>query len=225
MPFDNEARAAKRLRKLKIGIVGFGNFGQFLAKRFIDNDHAVIATSRGDYSDAAKKMGARYFPDPDDFCEQHPDVVIFATSILSTEATINSFPVQRLRRNTLVADVLSVKQFPKQLFLQRLPDDFDIVCLHPMFGPDSGKGTWKNLPLVYDKVRIGEEQPRRERVDNLLVFSRMKGAAWWRCRARSTTGRRRARSSSHTPWGGCSAAWSWRIPPSTPRGTSRCSTW
>jgi arogenate dehydrogenase (NADP+) len=37
-----------------------------------------------------------------------------------------------------------------------------------MFGPDSGKGTWKNLPLVYDKVRIGEEQPRRERVDNLL---------------------------------------------------------
>ena len=96
MPFDNEARAAKRLRKLKIGIVGFGNFGQFLAKRFIDNDHAVIATSRGDYSDAAKKMGARYFPDPDDFCEQHPDVVIFATSILSTEATINSFPVQRL---------------------------------------------------------------------------------------------------------------------------------
>jgi arogenate dehydrogenase (NADP+) len=168
MPFDNEARAAKRLRKLKIGIVGFGNFGQFLAKRFIDNDHAVIATSRGDYSDAAKKMGAHYFPDPDDFCEQHPDVVIFATSILSTEATINSFPVQRLRRNTLVADVLSVKQFPKQLFLQRLPDDFDIVCLHPMFGPDSGKGTWKNLPLVYDKVRIGEEQPRRERVDNLL---------------------------------------------------------
>ena len=49
MPFDNEARAAKRLRKLKIWIVGFGNFGQFLAKRFIDNDHAVIATSRGDY--------------------------------------------------------------------------------------------------------------------------------------------------------------------------------
>ena len=168
MPFDNEARAAKRLRKLKIGIVGFGNFGQFLARRFIQNEHTVIATSRGDYEDAAKKMGARYYRDPDDFCEQHPDVVIFATSILSTEATINSFPVQRLRRNTLVADVLSVKQFPKQLFLQRLPDDFDILCLHPMFGPDSGKGTWKALPLVYDKVRVGDEQSRRDRVDNLL---------------------------------------------------------
>ena len=76
--------------------------------------------------------------------------------------------MQRLRRNTLVADVLSVKQFPKQLFLQRLPDDFDILCLHPMFGPDSGKGTWKALPLVYDKVRVGDEQSRRDRVDNLL---------------------------------------------------------
>ena len=145
----------RRLRKLKIGIVGFGNPGQFLARRFIQNEHTVIATSRGDYDAAAKKMGARYYRDPDDFCEQHPGVVIFATSILSTEATINSFPVQRLRRNTLVADVLSVKQFPKQLFLQRLPDDFDILCLHPMFGPDSGKGTWKALPLVYDKVPSG----------------------------------------------------------------------
>lgn len=90
------------------------------------------------------------------------------TSILSTEATINKFPVQRLRRNTLVADVLSVKQFPKQLFLQKLPANFDILCLHPMFGPDSGKGSWKDLPLVYDKVRIGEEKSRRERVNRLL---------------------------------------------------------
>ena len=64
--------------------------------------------------------------------------------------------------------MLSVKQFPKQLFLQKLPDNFDILCLHPMFGPDSGKGSWKDLPLVYDKVRIGEEKSRRERVSRLL---------------------------------------------------------
>ena len=77
------------------------------------------------------------------------------TSILSTESTINKFPVQRLRRNTLCADVLSVKQFPKQLFLQKLPDNFDILCLHPMFGPDSGKGSWKDLPLVRGWAEAG----------------------------------------------------------------------
>jgi len=170
-PFDFEAkqrRSVEKKRALKIGIVGFGNFGQFLAKRFLVNGHTVIATSRSDYGDVASKLGVGYFRDPDDFCETHPDVVIFCTSILSTEATINAFPIQRLRRNTLVADVLSVKQFPKQLFLQRMPDNFDILCLHPMFGPDSGKGSWKDLPLVYDKVRVGEEKSRRERVERLL---------------------------------------------------------
>ncbi|XLU78996.1 hypothetical protein S245_002417 [Arachis hypogaea] len=29
-----------------------------------------------------------------------------------------------------------------------------------MFGPESGKNGWKNLPLVYDKVRIGNEKSR-----------------------------------------------------------------
>lgn len=87
-------------------------------------------------------------------CAQQPDVVILCTSILSLEGVLRSFPVQRLRRSTLVADVLSVKVFPKNLFLATLPPSLDIVCLHPMFGPESGKGSWNNLPLVFDRVRV-----------------------------------------------------------------------
>ena len=85
---------------------------------------------------------------------QQPDVVILCTSILSLEAVLRSFPVERLRRSTLVADVLSVKVFPKNLFLATLPPSLDIVCLHPMFGPESGKGSWNSLPLVFDRVRV-----------------------------------------------------------------------
>ena len=44
--------------------------------------------------------------------------------------------------------------FPKNLFLAKLPQTCDILCLHPMFGPDSGKGAWTGLPLVYDRVRV-----------------------------------------------------------------------
>lgn len=60
-------------------------------------------------------LGSR---DADDFCEEHPEVVLLCTSILSTEAVLRSLPVQRLKRNTLFVDVLSVKEFPKNLFLQ-----------------------------------------------------------------------------------------------------------
>ena len=76
MPFDSETRARKTLaaqNALTIGIVGFGNFGQFLAERFVGAGHRVICTSRGDYTEKAAGMGARYYASVDDFCEAHPD--------------------------------------------------------------------------------------------------------------------------------------------------------
>lgn len=93
---------------------------------------------------------------------QQPDIVVICTSILSMEKVLDTFPVHRLRRSTLLVDVLSVKVFPKVLMLNRLPPTVDILCLHPMFGPESGKGSWSGLPLVYDKVRVGTD-PNRER--------------------------------------------------------------
>ena len=45
----------------------------------------MIATSRSLHHAAAAALGVGYFTDPNDFCEEHPDVVILATSILSLE--------------------------------------------------------------------------------------------------------------------------------------------
>lgn len=44
------------MKKLKIGIIGFGNFGQFLAERFRKQGHRVVAFSRSDYKDVACRM-------------------------------------------------------------------------------------------------------------------------------------------------------------------------
>ncbi|KAG2447681.1 hypothetical protein HYH02_007141 [Chlamydomonas schloesseri] len=161
--------------KLKIGIVGFGTFGQFLAKRLVARGHQVIATSRSPYEDIARKIGVDYFQDLDDFCEEHPEVVLLASSILSTEKVLRSLPVQRLKRNTLFVDVLSVKVFPKQLLLRELPPEVDILCSHPMFGPDSGKGSWAGLNFMYEKVRIGADPKRERRVETFLKFFRDEG--------------------------------------------------
>lgn len=83
-PFDFEHRAKVKLadeKKLKIGIVGFGTFGQFLAQRFVARGHKVLATSRSPYDEIARKMGVDYFQDADDFCEEHPDVRAWAGSL------------------------------------------------------------------------------------------------------------------------------------------------
>ena len=110
--------------------------------------------------------------DADDFCEEHPDVVVLAPSILSTAAVLRALPVQRLKRNTLFVDVLSVKAFPKQLLLRELPPEMDILCTHPMFGPDSGKGSWQGLNFMYEVVRVGHDAQRAQRVENFLKVRR-----------------------------------------------------
>ncbi|XP_062007710.1 arogenate dehydrogenase 1, chloroplastic-like [Rosa rugosa] len=166
--FDDNSR-------LKIAIVGFGNFGQFLAKTIIRQGHIVLAYSRSDYYDVAQKLGVIYFSDVEELCKEHPEVILFCTSILSTEKVVRSFPVQRLMRNTLFVDVLSVKEFPKNLFLQKLPLNFDILCTHPMFGPESGKNGWEALPFVYDKVRVGSDESRVSLCDRFLDIFALEG--------------------------------------------------
>lgn len=63
-PFDYESKRIlemEKKNKLKVGIVGFGNFGQFLATTIIKQGHKVLAYSRTDYSDKARKLGASFF--------------------------------------------------------------------------------------------------------------------------------------------------------------------
>jgi arogenate dehydrogenase (NADP+) len=181
-PFDMEAiqrtrmeKEKKKEKQLSIGIVGFGSFGQFLAQRMVKAGHRVLATSRSPYDDVAKRIGAEYYRSVDDFCEEHPEVVILCTSILSTESVVSSLPLLRLKRNTLFVDVLSVKVFPKQLLLEKLPPEVDILCTHPMFGPTSGAGSWSGLNFMYEKVRIRDEPGRQQRVDKFLDFFSSEG--------------------------------------------------
>ncbi|KAJ0799969.1 putative arogenate dehydrogenase (NADP(+)) [Helianthus annuus] len=175
-PFDYESKLSKQISKsktLKIAIVGFGNFGQFLAKTLVRQGHTVLAHSRSDYSAAAADLGVAWYSNADDLCEEHPEVILLCTSILSTDKVLRSLPLQRLKRSTLFVDVLSVKEFAKDLFIQILPLEFDILCTHPMFGPESGKNSWKDLPFVYDKVRIGNDESRVARCEKFLdAFAR-----------------------------------------------------
>ncbi|CAL1400112.1 unnamed protein product [Linum trigynum] len=175
-PFDYESQLRSehlKSQSLKVAILGFGNYGQFLAKTLTRQGHTVIAHSRTDYSDAAASLGVQFYSNPHDLCESHPEVVLLCTSILSSEKVLQSFPFQRLKRNTLFVDVLSVKEFAKTIMLKYLPVEFDVLCTHPMFGPESGKHSWAGLPFVYDKVRIGNNEDRISRCDKFLdIFSR-----------------------------------------------------
>lgn len=144
---------APRASRLRVAIVGFGTFGQFLARRWVQRGHEVYAHSRTDYSVSAAAMGVTWLPEVDGIAQAHPDVIVVSTSILSFESVLRSLP-PTVVAGALVVDVLSVKAHAKQTMLAALPPTADILCTHPMFGPDSGKHGWHQLPCVYDQVRI-----------------------------------------------------------------------
>ncbi|KAK4530966.1 hypothetical protein CCYA_CCYA06G1823 [Cyanidiococcus yangmingshanensis] len=156
---------------LTIAIVGFGNFGQFLAKAFIEAGHRVVGFSRSDYHAVASQLGCVFESNADELLERHhPSVLVLATSILSTEQVLRQFPTEKLE-NCLVVDVLSVKVYARELMLRYLPVSSDILATHPMFGPESGRDSWRGLPFVFERVRIR----RYERCEAFLDIFRSRG--------------------------------------------------
>ena len=142
---------------LKIGIIGFGKFGQFLAKTFVKNND-VYGVGRSDMSAVAKELGCEFFPlfDMASFSKVDCDVILISCSIISFEEVLKNMP-KDVFKGKLVVDVLSVKVHARNAMLQNLPEDADILCTHPMFGPESGKYGWTGLPFLFDRVRIAND--------------------------------------------------------------------
>lgn len=129
-------------RPLKIGIIGFGNFGQFLSKTMIKQGHSLRATSRSDHSEVCKELGIPFYRylhsknrksifklnvmtnsvfshrDMGAFLESDNEVVLICTSILSLSEVVKPMPFDSVKRPTLFVDVLSVKEYPRDLLLQ-----------------------------------------------------------------------------------------------------------
>lgn len=143
------------LKQLNVLLIGFGNFGQFIAKHLSIYMSKMCVSNLTDCSAEAHEINCNYFPlealyEADQFdC----DVIIFAVSIISFREVLRKVKPSVLK-GKLIVDVLSVKLHARDTMLSVLPPESDILCTHPMFGPQSGKFGWKELPFMFDKVRI-----------------------------------------------------------------------
>mmetsp|Transcript_18971 Transcript_18971/g.29270 ORF Transcript_18971/g.29270 Transcript_18971/m.29270 type:complete len:402 (+) Transcript_18971:141-1346(+) len=156
--------AVLRSRPLSIGIVGFGRFGQFIAQSFTKYGN-VVGTSRTNYTDVASEMGVKYSLTLESFVlDEDLDVIVLATSIVSFKDTVleivplleKKMQLKGAGSYPLIVDVASVKEHPRNILLDLLPEECDILCTHPMFGPDSAKNGWRGQTFVYEKTRINK---------------------------------------------------------------------
>jgi len=147
-------------KSLQIGIIGFGTFGQYLARRF-SKQHKVRCTDQLDKSTDARKIGVDYFANYDmaRFLKDI-DVLVIAVPMVEFENVVLSLPGESLR-GKLVVEVCPLSSYPKSILLRHLDQDVDIISSHPMFGPGVhddpySTATWDGRPFVYEKVRVAD---------------------------------------------------------------------
>lgn len=152
LPSDDEEG-----RKLKIGFVGYGAFGQCLSKK-MTSKHEVRCVDTLDKAKEAAENNVEFYPtlEMSSFLKDL-DVVIISVPILELEETMESLPVEKLK-GKLVVEVCPLNVHPRNVLTTTLGDDVDILCTNPMFAESvsSGSPSWEGLPVVYERVRIAD---------------------------------------------------------------------
>lgn len=133
---------------LSVSIIGFGRFGKVLHK-LLKDDFVVTLFQRHSIDTSSLPKNTKIANSIKEALKS--DVIFFATPIESFEQLIHDNK-QFFRPNQLLIDVLSVKTLPAKVFAKELSGTNTRAMLtHPMFGPDSSKEGFSNLPIVMDQ--------------------------------------------------------------------------
>lgn len=130
-----------------LGIIGFGQFGQFMEQHLRAHFNVCV------YDPKYSKDDASCWESLENMCDS--DIVVFAVPFASLEeACTQAKP--HIKKETLLADVTSVKVKPLELLQEHFPEN-QILGTHPIFGPRSGEGGIEGLPLAITNISWDEE--------------------------------------------------------------------
>lgn len=141
-------------QKKSLGIVGLGAFGRFMAKHLSPWFEVRGYDRRADHPDGAARGEAGYRTVS--LAEAaSSDIVVFAVPLDAlADALADAAPY--IRPGALVMDVTSVKVRPAALLPRLLPEYVDILCTHPLFGPQSGRNGIAGLRMALCPIRISD---------------------------------------------------------------------
>ena len=134
-----------------IGIIGFGSFGQFMVshlKPFFD----VFVTDEVNLQKDAEQLGVVW-----DSIENivTKDIVVFCVPVQYLESILIKYG-HNISPSALVTDVSSVKVKPIELMKKYVPESTEIIGIHPLFGPQSGKNGIEGLNIVVCPARTNK---------------------------------------------------------------------
>jgi prephenate dehydrogenase len=126
------------MKKIQVAIVGYGQFGRFMAKHL--RPHCTIVP-----------IQRKTKPEKVRNC----DIVIFAVPWNSLENAVQTLKPY-IKKDAAIIDVMSVKQRPL-IILRNQFKGHEILGTHPIFGPQSGKYGIEGLPIVLCNVSFSKK--------------------------------------------------------------------
>lgn len=136
-------------QKLSLGVIGVGAFGEFMLKHIVPHFDVRVYDAFKDLSDVATSYPVTVSSLADIATS---DIVVFAVPVREMEKTVSAV-LPFLRDGQLVIDLCSVKCKPVEILKRLIPQGVDIVSLHPLFGPQSGKNGIGGLNVTLCPVR------------------------------------------------------------------------
>lgn len=133
---------------IEIGIIGFGNFGKFmashLAKRFNIFVYDIKKMSKDGISPLITLSSLEEI--------LKKDVIILAVPMESLEKILYEIK-DKIKENSLVMDVCSLKMFSCSLMDKILPKNIEIIGTHPLFGEKSARNNIRGMKIALCNVR------------------------------------------------------------------------
>lgn len=134
-----------------LGIIGIGAFGEFMLKHITPHFRTCITDKHRDVA----HLAATYNLEVTDMAGIAAcDIIVLATPVRQFEEVAKTLS-GKLRKGQLVIEVGSVKTLPAEVLQKNLSAEVDIVGLHPLFGPQSGKNGIAGLNITICNVRGG----------------------------------------------------------------------
>jgi prephenate dehydrogenase len=142
----------------ELGIIGFGNFTQF-ATPFIKPHCEITVYDKFPDDEAIERLGVKKGTLEEVVAKE---IVLLAVPVQFLEEVLHQIK-GIINPEAVVMDVSSVKVKPLRLMVELLPQTTQIIGLHPLFGPQSGKYGIEGLNIVVCPVRSAES-------DNLVKY-------------------------------------------------------
>lgn len=132
-----------------LGIIGVGAFGEFMLRHLTPFFEVTVYDSVRDLASIDQTYNVTVGT-LDDVCTC--DVLVLAVPVKNLEETVQKIAA-KTRAGQLVIEVCSVKAGPVEIMKKHLPDHVEIIGLHPLFGPQSGKQGIHGLHIAVCDVR------------------------------------------------------------------------